>query len=160
MKPVPALTLGADYKRIEYSKVASVGNPVGLLFQGKPFGAAGGPGFGWRDVDVWKIGAVYQARPGLTLRAGYGRSDNPVPSSQTLLNILAPGVVRGHITGGASVDLSSRAELTGYVMHAPRQTVRGAGSIPPGMPPAGFGGGEADIHLSETAVGLSFGLKL
>ncbi|WP_374284736.1 OmpP1/FadL family transporter [Novosphingobium sp.] len=160
VKPVPALTLGADYKRIEYSKVASVGNPVGLLFQGKPFGAAGGPGFGWRDVDVWKIGAVYQARPGLTLRAGYGRSDNPVPSSQTLLNILAPGVVRGHITGGASVDLSSRAELTGYVMHAPRQTVRGAGSIPPGMPPAGFGGGEADIHLSETAVGLSFGLKL
>lgn len=160
VKPAAALTLGADYKRIEYSGVASVGSPIALLFQGKPFGAAGGPGFGWRDVNVWKVGAVYQARPGLTLRAGYGRSDNPVPASQTLLNIVAPGVVRGHFTGGASIDLSAQAELTGYVMHAPRQTVRGAGSIPPGAPPAGFGGGEADIHLSETAVGLSFGLKL
>lgn len=155
VKATDALTVGADYKRIEYSDVQSVGNPVDTLFQGVPFGADGGPGFGWRDIDVWKVGAVYRATPGLTVRAGYGRSDNPVPSSQTLLNIFAPGVVRGHYTVGATVKVSDDAEVTGYVMRAPRQTVRGSGSIP-----ASFGGGEADVYLAETAVGLSFGLSL
>ncbi len=149
------LTLGADYKRIEYSDVQSVGNTLAPLFQGVPFGADGGPGFGWRDVDVWKFGAVYKASPALTLRAGYGRSENPVPQSQTLLNIFAPGVVRGHYTLGATVAVSDNAEVTGYVMRAPPQTVRGSGSIP-----TNFGGGEADVHLAETAVGLSFGYAL
>ncbi len=155
VKPTPELMLGADFKRIEYSGVQSVGNPLSPLFSGKPFGAADGPGFGWRDISVWKIGAVYQVSEKLTVRAGYGRSENPVPASQTLLNVLAPGVVRGHITGGATIKVSDKLDLTAYVMHAPRQTIRGEGSIP--LP---FGGGEADIHLSETAVGFSFGLNL
>lgn len=148
------LTLGADYKRIEYSGVKSVGNPLSPLFAGVPFGADNGPGFGWQDIDVVKFGAVYRASNSLTLRAGYGRSDNPVPGSQTFLNILAPGVVTDHFTGGATVKLADNLELTGYVMHAPRNTVRGAGSIP--LP---YGGGEADIHLAETATGLSVGFQ-
>lgn len=148
------LTLGADFKRIEYSDVKAVGSPIAPLFAGQPFGADQGPGFGWRDIDVIKLGAVYKASDRLTLRAGYGHAQNPVPESQTFLNILAPGVVTDHITAGATVGLGSAAEVTGYVMHAPRQTVRGSGSIP-----AMYGEGEADVHLSETAVGLSLGLK-
>lgn len=148
----PRLTLGADFKHIEYSGVNSVGNPVASLLQGVPFGADDGPGFGWDDIDVWKVGAVYQANDKLTLRAGYGRSDNPVPQSETLLNILAPGVVRDHYTLGATYKLSDTFEITGYAMRAPRQTVEGAGSIP-----APFGGGEADIRLAETAIGFSLG---
>lgn len=155
LTPVPALTLGADYKRINYGGVAAVGNPIDVLFQGRPFGSDGGPGFGWRNVDVWKLGAVYTASDRLTLRAGYGRSDNPVPRAQTLLNIFAPGVVRSHYTLGATFALSDRTEVTGYAMRAPRQTVRGEGSIP-----APFGGGEADVSLAETSVGFSLGLKL
>ena len=147
------LKLGADFKRIEYSGVASVGRPLAPLFAGNPFGSDAGPGFGWRDISVVKLGASYQASAPLTLRLGYGHSQNPVPASETFLNILAPGVVTSHYTGGATLRLGQRSELTGYVMHAPRQTVRGAGSIP--LP---FGGGEADIHLSETAFGLSWGL--
>ena len=57
-------------------------------------------------------------------------------------------------TGGATYTTGSGVELTGYVMHAPKQTVRGAGSIP-----APYGGGEADISLGETAFGLSAGFK-
>lgn len=146
------LTIGADYKRIEYSEVPSVGNPLAPLFAGVPFGATDGPGFGWQDIDVVKFGAVYQASDKLTLRAGYGRSDNPVPRSQTFLNLLAPGVVTDHFTAGGTVKLNGSLELSGYVMHAPRKEVRGAGSIP-----INFGGGEANIHLAETAAGLSLG---
>ncbi|MFM7028123.1 MAG: OmpP1/FadL family transporter [Chakrabartia sp.] len=148
----PALTLGADFKRIEYSGVTSVGNTLSPLFLGVPFGAANGPGFGWQDVSVWKVGAAYKASDKLTLRLGYGHSDNPVPGSQTLLNILAPGVVQSHVTAGASLKLSPRFDITAYAMHAPRRTVSGEGSIP-----ELFGAGEADVRLAETSVGLSFG---
>lgn len=155
IKASDALTLGADYKRINYSDVSSVGNPLAALFGGQPFGAANGPGFGWRNVDVFKLGAQYRATDALTLRVGYGRSENPVPASETFLNILAPGVVQSHFTAGATVRINSGMEMTGYVMHAPRNTVLGAGSIP-----VTYGGGEADIHLSETSAGLSVGFNL
>lgn len=153
VKATDRLTLGADYKRIEYSDVGSVGNSLAPLSAGVPFGAIGGPGFGWQDIDVVKVGAVFRASDKLTLRAGYGHSDNPVPQSQTFLNLLAPGVVTDHFTAGATVKLSGKLELSGYVMHAPRNRVRGAGSIP-----ADYGGGEADIYLAETATGVSLGI--
>lgn len=152
------LDMAADVKRIEYSGIGSVGNSLAPLFAGVPFGAAGGPGFGWKDITVYKFGAVYKASPTWTLRAGYGRAEQPIPASQTFLNILAPGVVQDHFTLGATWTAPSGMEVTGHVLRAPRQTVHGQGSIPPGNPP-GFGGGEADISLAETAAGLSFGFK-
>ncbi len=154
IKAAPALTLAADIKRIDYSGVASVGNSLALLFAGKPLGADGGPGFGWRNITAWKLGATYVASPRWTLRAGYGHSGNPVPAAETLFNILAPGVVSHHFTAGATHTFASGLELTGYAMHAPKQTVRGAGSIP-----LNYGGGEADVSLGETSFGLSAGVR-
>jgi len=154
VKLVPALTIAADYKRIDYAGVGAVGNPLAPLFRGVPFGVAGGPGFGWRDVNVIKVGASVAVSPRWQLRAGYGHSDNPVPPSQTFLNILAPGVVQDHFTLGATYTTRSGVEITGFAMHAPKRRVEGRGSIP-----ASFGGGEADIHLGETSIGLSFGKR-
>ena len=154
LKVSPALTLAADVKRIQYSGVASVGDSLSPLFAGVPFGATGGPGFGWRDITVVKLGASYRLSPTWTVRAGYGHSGNPVPSSQTLLNILAPGVVQHHLTAGASWTGPRGLEVTGYVMHALKNTVHGSGSIP-----APYGGGDADVSLAETSVGLSGGIK-
>jgi long-chain fatty acid transport protein len=153
--PTERLTLAADVKRIEYSGVGSVGNPLSPLFAGVPFGATDGPGFGWEDITVFKIGADYDVSDRLTVRAGYGRSENPVPSSETFLNILAPGVVQDHFTVGATWQANERLEVTGFAMRAPRNDVEGNGSIP--MP---YGGGEADIYLAETSFGIAFGLEL
>ncbi|WAT17697.1 outer membrane protein transport protein [Aurantiacibacter sp. MUD11] len=153
--PVEGLTFAADVKRIEYSGVNSVGNPLGVLFTGVPFGADDGPGFGWEDVTVFKLGASYDVSESLTLRTGYGRSDNPVPRSETFLNILAPGVVQDHFTVGATWRSESGFELTAYAMRAPRNEVLGLNSIP-----MNYGGGEANIYLAETAFGLEFGLEL
>ncbi|HMT47008.1 MAG: hypothetical protein RL702_1740 [Pseudomonadota bacterium] len=154
VKPTPALTLAADVKRIEYSDIASVGNPLSVLFTGKPLGAENGPGFGWRDITAWKLGVTYAASERWTVRAGYGHSGNPVPQSETLINILAPGIVSHHITAGATHTTASGLELTAYAMHAPKQTVRGKGSIP-----APYAGGEADVSLGETSFGFSAGVK-
>ncbi|EGD59448.1 long-chain fatty acid transport protein [Novosphingobium nitrogenifigens DSM 19370] len=152
--PVRAVTLALDVKRIEYSGVSSVGNPIGLLFTGTPFGATGGPGFGWRDITAIKTGVTWRATPAWTFRAGYSHSGNPVPTNQTLLNILAPGVVAHHITGGATWASRKGVEVTGYVVVAPKNHVYGDGSIP-----QAFGGGESNIALGETSVGASVGIK-
>ncbi|MFM2300461.1 MAG: hypothetical protein RLZZ84_197 [Pseudomonadota bacterium] len=154
VKPVPALTLAADVKRIQYAGVASVGNPLSILFTGKPLGADGGPGFGWRNITSYKLGVTYAASDRWTVRAGYGHSGNPVPASETLFNILAPGIVSHHFTAGATYTTAAGLELTGYAMHAPKQTVRGNGSIP-----MNYGGGEADVSLGETSFGLSAGVR-
>jgi len=37
--------------------------------------------------------------------------------------------------------------------------VNGSGSIPPGFPPAGLGGGEANLRMSQNALGVAYGWK-
>jgi long-chain fatty acid transport protein len=160
VKTTPRLTLAADVEQINYSKIAAVGNPVDCFFQGMcMLGSNNGPGFGWRDVTVLKLGASYQYSSDLTLRAGYVTLRQPIPESQTLFNILAPGVVEDHLTLGATWTLSGGAELTLAYMHAFEKQVNGSGSIPPGPPP-GFGGGEANLHMHQDEFGIAYGLKL
>ena len=160
-KVTPAFTVAADVEQINYSKVASVGNTVDCFFAGMcQLGSTNGPGFGWRDVTVYKLGVSYDYSPALTLRAGYAKLRQPIPASQTLFNILAPGVVEDHATLGATWALSSNSELSFMYMHAFKKDVNGSGSIPPGMPPAGFGGGEANLHMYEDSIGVSYGLKM
>lgn len=154
------LTLAADVQHIRYSKVGAVGNPVAPLFAGQALGSANGPGFGWRDVTVLKLGASYRLRDDLTVRGGYSYTTQPVRSSETFFNILAPGVVQHHLTLGATWTAPGGGELSGYFAHGFGKTVRGANSIPPGFPPAGLGGGNANVNLRENIIGISYGWKL
>lgn len=160
VKPADGLSLGLDWQKIKYSDVASVGHSVVNLFQGNPLGSANGGGFGWKDVSVIKLGAVYDVSGQLTLRAGYSKADQPVQSGETLFNILAPGVVKTHWSLGGTWHLNPANDLSLAWTHAPKNTVSGVNSIPPGAPPAGFGGGNANVSLSEDIVGIAWGLKL
>jgi long-chain fatty acid transport protein len=153
-KALPNLDLAADVRRINYSEIPAAADPLGVLFTGHPLGSPGGPGWGWRDVTAVKLGANYRIAPAWQLRAGWDRASNPIPRDQTFLNILAPAVVRDHFTAGATWTHRSGLELSAYVMRAPTYTLRGKGSIPPA-----FGGGEANISLGETAVGIGLGWK-
>jgi long-chain fatty acid transport protein len=155
----PQWTFAADVQTIRYSQTPSVGNPVANLFaKGQPLGSANGPGFGWKDVTVFKLGASHQLNQDLTLRAGVSFANQPVPDSETFFNVLAPGVIQKHLTLGATWNLGS-GELTGFYARAFGQTVNGSGSIPAGNPPAGFGGGNANVRLEENIVGLSYAWK-
>ena len=147
---LPALTLAADWQRIEYSSVKAVGNPLSVLLQGGQLGADKGAGFGWRDVSVLKLGAIYAVDERLTLRAGLSRTQQPVPASQTFFNVLAPGVVRNHFSLGASFK-TGPGEWSAAYTRAPRTRVAGQGSIP-----ANFGGGEADVYLREDVFTLGY----
>ena len=131
----------------------SVGNPIGNVFAGNAFGTSNGPGFGWKDVTVAKLGVSYDIAD-WTLRAGYSHATRPIPEDQTFLNILAPGVVQDHLSLGATWNLSRNGELSVAYTYAFKKTVSGSGSIP--VP---YGGGEADIHLSEDIFGIAYGWK-
>jgi long-chain fatty acid transport protein len=156
----PEWTLAADVQTIRYSQVGSVGNSVASLFNGsKALGSAGGPGFGWRDLTVFKLGAQHQFSKDLVLRAGVSVGDQPVPSGETFFNILAPGVVQNHLSLGATWTTASGGEWSGFYARAFGQSVSGSNSIPKPAPPFGYGGGEANLHLQEDLIGVSYGWK-
>ena len=155
LTPTKNWTIALDWQRIEYSKVPSVGDSVASLFAGVPLGAAGGPGFGWRDVDAFKLGVTYEVNPQWTLRAGVSTNRQPIPSGETFFNILAPGVVETHLTAGLSWRPNATNEINLSVLRAPRKQVDGSGSIP-----TAFGGGEANISLAETSIGIGWSRRL
>ncbi|GAA0790315.1 OmpP1/FadL family transporter [Marinobacterium sediminicola] len=144
----PRWTLAGDWERIEYSKIKSVGNP--LAFDA-PLGAAEGAGFGWQDIDVFKLGVIYAASPQLTLRAGISHSDQPIPASQTFLNILAPGVIQNHASIGASWQLSPEQSISFSYTRALEEKVSGQSSIP-----GALGGGEANLEMSQNILGVAW----
>jgi long-chain fatty acid transport protein len=143
-----------DWQEIRYGDVPSVGDPINSLFSGVPLGATNGPGFGWCNVSVIKLGVSYQVDPQWTLRAGVSYDDQPIPRLQTFFNILAPGVIETHMTAGVSWRLNPKDELTLSVLHAPKKTINGAASIPPA-----FGGGEANISLVENSIGIGWSYR-
>lgn len=154
VKPVAPLTVAFDVQRIKYGAVRSIGNTLDGLFTAQ-LGNDGAAGFGWQDITVYKLGLAYEVSKSLTVRGGYSHSDQPIPSSQTLFNILAPGVIQDHLSLGATWATSPTTELTVGYTHGFKKTVNGSNSIP-----AAFGGGEANIHLEEDMLGVAFGWKL
>jgi long-chain fatty acid transport protein len=155
--PLPAWTIALDVGRINYSGVPAVGNPSSNQ---APLGAANGPGFGWKDIDVIKLGVIWRMNDAWTLRAGYTRGDNPITAADVSFNILAPGVMKDHYTAGFTYGLDKSNEITGFLMIAPRQTVTGPSifNSPALVPPGGLGGNET-IGMKQTSVGVSWGRK-
>lgn len=147
---IPALTLAADWQYIAYGSVRSIANE---LNEGGPLGADNGSGFGWDDINVYKLGAEYSLQQGLTLRAGFSYCDQPIPASQTFFNILAPGVIQKHASVGASYAVNDSNEVSLAYTHGFEETVKGSNSIP-----ASFGGGEADITMFQNQLALGWQL--
>ena len=89
VKPSDKLTVMFDVQRIEYSDADSVSNPIDNLYNCPVFNPAGsleycmggnkGPGFGWEDMNVYKLGASWKASDTWTWRAGYSITDQPIP---------------------------------------------------------------------------------
>ncbi|WP_018951138.1 OmpP1/FadL family transporter [Thioalkalivibrio sp. AKL12] len=118
----PSVTVTADYVRINYSDVDAISNPStnqALL------GSADGPGFGWRDINVFKMGAQFETANDWTWRVGYNRGQNPIRSRDVQFNILAPGVMEDHFTAGFTKAFGDQHELNFAAMYAPSNSVTG-----------------------------------
>ncbi len=158
-EPTPQLQLAFDYERIQYSDAASVNNRSALALQcgagvaGACLGASGGAGFGWRDIDVWKLGVQYRVDPRLTLRAGYNYSQNPIEPADVTFNILAPGVVQHHITAGGTWNLDAASAVTVAAMYAFSNDVNGASLFNAFAPGLAM---QEKIQMHEYSIGVQY----
>ena len=148
----PALKLALDYQRINYSGVDAVGQPATV------------GGFGWDDMDVWKLGMEYKYSPKLILRAGYSHTDSPIEGDMTCattncaevtVNILAPAVIEDHITLGFTYTLASGNELTMAYMHGFEKEVSGQGFDNVGAPR-----GMDTIRMYQNSIGIQYSWKM
>lgn len=155
-KVTPKATVTLDYQKIEYSGVKAVSNPSSNALTSAKLGDNGGAGFGWKDVKVWKLGYEHQFSSKTTFRAGYGRTDNPIGSSDVTFNILAPGVVQNHITLGFTQILDKSSELSMAYMHATENKVSGASLFTSlGAGPSGT----EEIKMHQNSLGIAWSNK-
>ena len=136
------LTLVADYQKIWYEEVDAISNDVQNLYACPTAGLGGtdvdsclggdnGGGFGWDNIDIFKIGLQWQTHSDVIMRFGYSHSDNPIDDDQVLFNILAPGVVEDHITIGATIKTKNMGEINFEAMHALHNSVKGTNAFDP-----------------------------
>ena len=152
VKLTDTTTVAADIVEIKYSDTPSVNNPIAnLMVSGNLLGSNNGGGFGWRDMTVVKLGISHQYQNGLTVRAGYNYGRQPIPESETMFNVLAPGVVEDHLTLGATWAMSSKSELTVGYMHAFKKTINGN----PNPPFPTF-----NIKMHQDSLGFAYGWKM
>lgn len=146
----PDTTFSFDWQRIEFSKVRAVGNASDLVFMPGSIllGTPDGLGFGWQDINVYKFGVQWEYNHELTFRAGYSYSDEAVPASQALFNILAPAVVKHHYTFGIGKRLSANTELNLSFSYAPNEVLKGTN------PNTGPQTGSIEMNQWEMEVGI------
>lgn len=150
VKPSGTLTVLADVQQVRYSRVASVGNPMLPNMTSVRMGDVAGPGFGWRDMTIYKLGLQARSSGDWTWRAGYSYGEQPVPPSEVLFNILAPGVEEHHASVGFSKALSNGRILSLSLMRAFSKTVTGPN------PMEAPGRQSIDLKMNQWELELSF----
>lgn len=163
-------TIMLDFQQIQYSGVKAVSNPIDpmalppMFPDGMggfvpnpnyvPLGSDNGSGFGWKDMNIVKLGLMKKCADGFTLMAGYSYGKQPIPESEVLFNILAPAVVEHHITIGATKAFNKNHEVTIAVMYAPSVTVSGANRF------EAPGAQIIDIKMSQLQVDLGYAFNI
>ena len=122
---VDRLDIAVDVQQVRYSEVEAIGHELLPNLRQALLGADDGAGFGWNDMTTVKIGTQLRAGRGLTWRGGYSYGSQPVPRSEVLFNILAPGVMEQHATFGVSKALTPTRSVDLAVMHAFSKSVTG-----------------------------------
>ena len=97
--------------------------------------------------------ADYSLRENITLRGGYDYGRQPIPKSEVMMNILAPGVMEQHATLGATRSFG-RTALSLAVTRAFSKSVEGANALEaPGQQTI-----KLEMQQWDVDLGLSYGL--
>ena len=149
-----------DIQKINYEDIGAVSNGVGSLTDGScmpgPTGGTGdgclggsdGAGFGWEDITVVKLGYEWQSDADWIWRLGYSKSDQPIPDSEALFNILAPGVIEDHVTFGFTRRIDANSEWNFAFMMALEESVTGTNDFDPAQ--------EIEIQMDQYELAASY----
>jgi len=125
-KATPAFTVLVDVERINYSEIKAINNPMLPNLQPGSLGESNGPGFGWQDMTVYKLGVQWKCSDQWTWRAGYSLGTQPIPDSEVLFNILAPGVITQQASVGFTTAVNSSQDVNFALTRAFPTSVNGA----------------------------------
>ena len=167
LRPTKAWLIALDFERIFYDDVPSVNNPSAWIGFCPPppmgggqsnfcLGADSGAGFGWQNIDVWKLGVRYQLNAKWTLRGGFNHSENPIRPQDVTFNILAPGVVKDQWTLGSTYRIDDKSEITGAFMYAQNNSLTGQSLL------VGFGAPPTTtetIAMKQYQLGIAYSRK-
>jgi long-chain fatty acid transport protein len=164
VQATPKLKLAMDYQSIKYGEIPAIANSSLNIFQcdntpTNPYclGGTNGPGFGWLNVQVVKLGIEWAYSSDMTLRAGFNKSKNPVQASDVTFNILAPAVMTEHYTLGGTHQLTKDSELTWAYMYAPKKSVSGNSLFAAmNMTPGAW---QDTVRMSQQSLGIQYGWK-
>ncbi len=150
----PDVTLVFDYQRIWYSEVKSLSNPNDKPITGPSdfLGADDGLGFGWGDIDIYKLGLQWDYSPQWTFRAGVSHANELFSQGNALFNVLAPATVRTH----ASLGLTYRTGKHEIGVAYTRALNEKIGGVNPS-----FTGAQAGhVEMSQHELEFSWGYRL
>lgn len=150
-KATPDLTFALDLQKIYYSDVNAVGNAMLPNLQTSLLGDNGGAGFGWEDMTVIKAGAQWKSSPEWTWRAGLSFADQPIPDSEVLFNILAPGVIETHATLGFTRALAANQDLDVALMRGFSNSVSGTNALDPAQ--------TIELKMDQWEIALGYSYK-
>jgi len=138
--------IALDYQHIDYSSIQSVGNKMLPNLMSAPLGSDGGAGFGWKDMGIIELGMAIEETDGDTYRFGVSYGEQPIPESEVLFNILAPGVQEWHFTAGYEFGIED-VDYAFTLMYSPPEKVSGENPM--------FQGQKVEIEMSQLE--LTFG---
>jgi long-chain fatty acid transport protein len=154
-RPVPELKMALDVVHIDYEGVPALANGMAALAQGFPLGSPQGPGFGWENMTVVKMGVNWSQSPKNEWRLGYNYGKQPIPSSEVLFNILAPAVVEHHFSGGYTRHFGAH-ELSLLVTFVPEETLSGEFMMMMGQMPVS---GDVSLAMDQYTIGVGYGYQ-
>jgi long-chain fatty acid transport protein len=131
VEATPEITIALDVQQILYGDIKSINNPFLPNLQTAMLGNDEGAGFGWENITIFKVGAQWKAAPEWIVRAGYSYGEQPIPDTEVMFNIIAPGVIEHHITAGCTKKIGSNQEVHLAVMYALENDVSGDNPLDP-----------------------------
>lgn len=152
VKPNDKIDVAFDVQQVRYSEINSIGNQMLPNLAQSRLGTDNGAGFGWNDMTTIKTGLQYRASGGWTWRGGYSYGKQPIPSSEVMFNILAPGVIQNHASFGFSKEVGPGKAFNAAVTRAFATSVSGPNPLE--------APGAQQIKLTMSQWDVEFGLSI
>ena len=149
--PIPTVTVAVDVQQIYYSDINSINNPLLPNLMTSLLGNNDGAGFAWDDMTVYKIGLQWARSEQWTYRFGYSYGEQPIPDSDVLFNILAPGVIEQHATFGLTYTFANQSELDFSLAYAFENDVTGTNPLDPAQ--------TITLTMNQWEVGVGYSWK-
>ncbi len=112
-KGIDKMIVTFDLRHLAYDNAKLFGDPP----------AEGG--LGWTSIWALALGGERKLNEMFSVQAGLAMNGNPIPDTATLLNIQFPAINKYSISGGASVALTERVDITGAIVYGFLHTNRG-----------------------------------